>query len=144
MPFTCTSVDTQGGHWSVISSPCWGEALRHSQPAKSPEIWHPVVPRDFCCVSGSNKTTLWFKSIRSTVVGCFTCNAQSNDSACHRGCFYGSLLNKHTVFKMDTEKNNKCRTHTFVCKSDLFLSAKQCLNILSKIIHVGTQVDFAP
>lgn len=55
-----------------------------------------VVSRDRCCESGSNTATLWFKSFRSTAAGCFTCHAQSDVLACHRGCFYGSLLNKHT------------------------------------------------
>lgn len=31
---------------------------------KPPEIWHPVVSRDLCYVSGSNKASLWVKRFR--------------------------------------------------------------------------------
>lgn len=56
-----------------------------------------VGSRDRCRESGSNTASLWFKSFGSAAAGCFTCHAQSDVLACHRGCFYGSLLNKHTV-----------------------------------------------
>lgn len=97
-------------------------------------------------VSGSNKATLWFKRFGSTGAECFTCHAQSDVSACHRGRFYGLLLNKHTVFEMNTEKaNNKCSlwvvSHSSVPEQEVNNSPKVKTSVITfQCIFIPFQV----